>query len=218
MTADNRYSRSLSATMLRSALGRLPRARPSLAPADHIGRAADRRREIAIEPETSPRSSVPPGPDGTLPSNGVWMSAPSSTRSPRSRRRTDGHAGVRQIARRAQEGRDAVRTPQDPSSLRAHAAERSLGRPRRVPPRRNRAEPQNALRSASGDRRQMWQLRRRRPDAARRAYAEVNPPSITIVCPVTEAAAGLASQQTAAATSSGVASRCSGMRCSIAAM
>jgi Transposase DDE domain len=47
---------------------------------------------------------------------------------PRSRPRTDGHAGVRQIARPAQEGRDAVCAPQDPSSLQAHAAERPLAR------------------------------------------------------------------------------------------
>src|SRR5215471_7754255 len=35
----------------------------------------------------------------------------------RSRPRTPGYRGVRQIARRAQEGRDAVRAPQDASSL-----------------------------------------------------------------------------------------------------
>ena len=54
------------------------------------------------------------------------------------------HPGVRPIARRAKEGRDAVCSPQDPSSLRANATERSLRRSRRVPPRRNRAEPQDA--------------------------------------------------------------------------
>src|SRR5262245_6559950 len=42
------------------------------------------------------------------------------------RPRFDGHARVRQVARRAQEGRDAVRAPQDASSLRAHAIERPL--------------------------------------------------------------------------------------------
>jgi hypothetical protein len=67
-------------------------------------------------------------------------------------------------------------------------------------------------------------MRRRRDGGGRQAevrndpHAAVSPPSITSVCPVTEAASGLASQRTAAATSSAVASRCSGMRASIAAM
>src|SRR5205807_3861269 len=50
------------------------------------------------------------------------------------------------------------------------------------------------------------------------AQAAVRPPSITRVCPVTDAAPGLASQRTAAATSAGVTNWCSGMRLSIASM
>ena len=49
-----------------------------------------------------------------------------------------------QIARREQARRDALRAPEDPSRLRAAAAARPLRRSRRVPPRRHRAEPQDA--------------------------------------------------------------------------
>ena len=143
MTADNRYSRSLSATMLRSALGRLPRARPSLAPADHIGRAADRRREIAMEPdEPALKRAARPGWDVALewsvdvrtvineepaisPAHS-WARRSSTDRATSARRSRCGSHTSRRII------------------VRAHAAERSLGRPRRVPPRRNRAKPQNA--------------------------------------------------------------------------
>ena len=54
-----------------------------------------------------------------------------------------GTPGVRQIARRAQEGRNALCPPQDPPSLRAHAPAGPLRRARRIPPRRHRAEPEN---------------------------------------------------------------------------
>ena len=53
-------------------------------------------------------------------------------------------AGVRTIARRAQEGRDAICAPQNPSPLRAYALAGSLRGTRRVPPRRHRAKPQDA--------------------------------------------------------------------------
>src|SRR5262245_5744564 len=48
-----------------------------------------------------------------------------------------------QIARSEKTGRDALCTPEDPSPLRAHAPARPVRRPRRVPPRRHRAEPQD---------------------------------------------------------------------------
>ena len=53
------------------------------------------------------------------------------------------YARVREIARRAQEGRDALCAPQDPPSLRAHALAGPLRRARRIPPRRHRAEPED---------------------------------------------------------------------------
>ena len=63
---------------------------------------------------------------------------------PRCRTAEDEDQGVRQIARREKAGRDALRAPEDPPRLRAHAAARPLRRPRRVPSRRHRAEPQDA--------------------------------------------------------------------------
>ena len=71
-----------------------------------------------------------------------------AARSPRGRPRCgaaqDEDQGVPQIARSAQARRDALRAPEDPSRLRAAAPARPLRRPRRVPPRRHRAEPQDA--------------------------------------------------------------------------
>src|SRR4029077_21270768 len=55
-----------------------------------------------------------------------------------------GYAGIRQITRRAQEGRDALCAPEDPPSIRAHASAWALRRARRIPPRRHRAELENA--------------------------------------------------------------------------
>ena len=65
-------------------------------------------------------------------------------RCPRRGTTQDEDQGVPQIARSAQAGRDALRAPEDPPWLRAAAAARPLGRARRVPPRRHRAEPQDA--------------------------------------------------------------------------
>ena len=56
----------------------------------------------------------------------------------------DEDQGVPQITRSAQARRDALRAPEDAPWLRAPAAQRSLRRSRRVPSRRNRAEPQDA--------------------------------------------------------------------------
>src|SRR6516164_6890543 len=60
--------------------------------------------------------------------------------------RPDGHAGVRQVARRAQEGRDAVCALEDPPPFRAHAPAGPFGSARRVSPRRHRAEPEDISR------------------------------------------------------------------------
>ena len=54
------------------------------------------------------------------------------------------YAGVREITRRAQEGRDAFCAPEDPSSIRAHAPAGALRCARRVPPRSHCAEPEDA--------------------------------------------------------------------------
>ena len=51
---------------------------------------------------------------------------------------------VRPIEQSAQENRDALCAPENPSPLRAHAPTRPLRRTRRVPPRRHRAEPQDS--------------------------------------------------------------------------
>src|SRR5438128_1331506 len=66
---------------------------------------------------------------------------------PRSCAGAEGDAGVRQIARRTQAGRDAVCAPEDPSSLRAPAPQGALRRARRVPPRSYRAEPEDPCQS-----------------------------------------------------------------------
>ncbi len=50
---------------------------------------------------------------------------------------------VRAVMGRAQEGRDALRPSQDPSSLRTHEIARSIGSARQIPPRRHRPEPQD---------------------------------------------------------------------------
>src|SRR5262245_31224724 len=56
----------------------------------------------------------------------------------------DEDQGVSQVARPEEKGRDALCTPEDPSPLRAHAPARPIRCPRRVPPRRDRPEPQDA--------------------------------------------------------------------------
>jgi transposase len=53
------------------------------------------------------------------------------------------HAGVRAIEQCAQESRNAFCAPEGPTWLRAHAPSRPHRRPRRVSPRRHRAEPQD---------------------------------------------------------------------------
>ena len=65
---------------------------------------------------------------------------------------------------RTQEGRDAVRPPQAPYGLRAHAAQGAVGRQRRVPPSRHRPEPQT-------------------PGQTRRHTATTHPESSVIVMP-----------------------------------
>ena len=54
------------------------------------------------------------------------------------------YAGVREITRRAQEGRDALRALKDPPSIRAHAPEGALRCARRISPRSHCAEPEDA--------------------------------------------------------------------------
>ena len=56
---------------------------------------------------------------------------------------TDADKGIPQVARPAQTRRDALCPLEDPPRLRAHAAARAFWCTRRVPSRRNRAEPQD---------------------------------------------------------------------------
>ncbi len=75
----------------------------------------------------SSRNAVQPRPRA--------RSRATSMRMPRSCMHLRGYAGVRTIARRAQEGRDAICVSEDPPSFRAHAPAGPLRRARRVPPR-----------------------------------------------------------------------------------
>ena len=58
-------------------------------------------------------------------------------------RAVDGVESLRKVPRRAQTRRDALCTPKNPARLRAHAAQRSVRRARRIPSRCYRAEPQD---------------------------------------------------------------------------
>ena len=96
-----------------------------------LSRAHPRLRSVSVEAEVLPQHAL------------AQSSARRERRGPRSGARPHEDAGVREVARREEEGRDALCAPEDPPSLRAHAAAGPLGRTRRVPPRRHRPEPQD---------------------------------------------------------------------------
>ena len=78
--------------------------------------------------------------------------AQDTARSPRGRPRCrateDENEGVRQVARREEARRDALRSPKDASPVREAEAARIVRRPRRVSSRSHRTEPQDARRTA----------------------------------------------------------------------
>ena len=92
-------------------------------------------------------------------------------------RRKMEYKGLRKVARRAKTRRDALRASEDPSWLRAHAAQRSFRCARRVPSCRYRAEPQDpgapSPRAAAFHPRA--RLRERRPATVRQLQRQRSP-------------------------------------------